>query len=255
MHLQRNMMIMVIESPAAVHLMDQYKTSPPHWWRQQLSSSFATEMFYEWIHLILAYFRWVSKMGYIISFKVICRIKRVGLIARCWIIRCLRTISHSPLQKNRYIFWIRLDCCYSSFFFFFFFNTKSTSAGADTRTNSRSSPRLNLSRRSSNTFPEEEEPRCSLMPFKLLRMRSGEQTGLALTQLSFFILPGLACLLLQFTGLWKHTLLIFVFPFPPVKQRLGNEWGPFPQRGSGNVKTDFPLTPLEVTGCIILLCF
>lgn len=109
-----------------------------------------------------------------------------------------------------------------------------------------------------NTFSEEEEPRCCFLPFKSLRMRSGEQAGLgALTQSPFL---HSACLLVQFTGLWKHTLLIFVFPFfypppPTAKQRLGNEWGPFPQRRPGNVKTDFQMTPLEVAGCILSLCF
>lgn len=47
-------------------------------------------------------------------------------------------------------------------------------------------------------------------------MRSGGHAGLRpLTQLSFL---HSAWLLLQLTGLWKHTLLIFVFPFLPPPQ-------------------------------------
>lgn len=63
----------------------------------------------------------------------------------------------------------------------------------------------------SNTFSEEEELRSCFMPFKSRHMRTGEQVGLgALTQLPFL---HSACLVLQFAGLWKHTLLIFVFLF------------------------------------------
>lgn len=124
-------------------------------------------------------------------------------------------------------------------------NTKGSSAGAaDTRTNpnGRSGPPR------SNTFPEEAGPRCSLMAFKLSRMRSVEQTGLrALTQLSFLHSAWPACF--SSSPVCGNThFSFFAFPFPsPVKHRLGNEWGPFPQRGSGNVKTDLPLTPLPAT--------
>lgn len=109
----------------------------------------------------------------------------------------------------------------------------------------------------SNTFSEEEEPRRCFMPFKSRRMRTGEQVGLgALTQLPFL---HSACLVLPFTGLWKHTshflFSFFATPPTPVKERLGNEWGSFPQRGPGNVKTDFLMTPLEVAGCFFSLCF
>lgn len=108
----------------------------------------------------------------------------------------------------------------------------------------------------SNTFPEEEEPRCPLMPFKLLRMRSAEQTGLgSLTQLSFLHSAWPACYSSTPACGNTHYSFLFFFSPPSVKLRLGNEWGPFPQRGSGNVITDFPLTPLEVTGYIISLCF
>lgn len=70
----------------------------------------------------------------------------------------------------------------------------------------------------------------------------------------FFILPGLPATPVHRRCGNTHYSFLFFFS-PSVKQRLGNEWGPFPQRGSGNVKTDFPLTPLEVTGYIISLCF
>lgn len=54
-------------------------------------------------------------------------------------------------------------------------------------------------------------------------MRSGQHAGLrALTQLSFL---HSAWLLLQLTGLWKHTLLIFVFSlfFPPPQPNDAEE--------------------------------
>lgn len=72
----------------------------------------------------------------------------------------------------------------------------------------------------------------------------------------FFILPAF----LSSSPACGNTHFLFLFspfftPPPTAKQRLGNEWGPFPQRRPGNVKTDFQMTPLEVAGCILSLCF
>lgn len=63
-------------------------------------------------------------------------------------------------------------------------------------------------------------------------MRTGSQLGLLLHNCVFssFCLHLLA-------GLWKHTFP--VFKTFSVKQRQGNEWGPFPQRGPGDVKVYF----------------
>lgn len=80
-----------------------------------------------------------------------------------------------------------------------------------------------------------EEPRVSL-PFKLMRLRTGSQLGLASYTIVSFLHS--VCIFSPVCGNTRFQFLnVFI-----AKRRQGNEWGPFPQRKPGDVKMYFAVT-------------